>query len=206
MSPAISIVPMFVCCYGMRCSSSTRKFIAPIWCRLIRHTYYYDMTDIEYIFFFAGHNAHRSKREIVSFTTSNDYTMEVLVAVDSKMVEYHGDNMNSYVLILMSIVSSIYLDPTIGNAIKVAVVHILMIHEDVNIKEIRAGAEGCLFRCHACLPGAAYPFFSSNLFIYVCMFTLLAIFRRSVGLCFAGQILSHHSTAHVPPWHRSSSD
>lgn len=65
--------------------------------------------------------------------------MEVLVAVDSKMEEYHGEHMKNYVLILMSIVSSIYLDPTIGNAIKVAVVHILLIHDDVNIKEIQAG-------------------------------------------------------------------
>lgn len=81
----------------------------------------------------------RAKRNVVSFTTSNDYTMEVLIAVDSKMEEYHGENMKNYVLTLMSIVSSIYLDPTIGNAIKIAVVHILLIHDDVNIKDIQAG-------------------------------------------------------------------
>lgn len=88
-------------------------------------------------------NAHRAKREIVSFTTSNDYTMEVLVAVDMKMKEFHGENMKNYVLILMSIVSSIYLDPTIGNAIKVAVVHVLLIHENINVKEIQAGRDRC---------------------------------------------------------------
>lgn len=95
---------------------------------------------INAFFWPAEHNApHRAKREIVSFTTSNDYTMEVLVAVDSKMKEFHGESLKNYVLILMSIVSSIYLDPTIGNAIKVAVVHILLIHDDVNVKEIQAG-------------------------------------------------------------------
>lgn len=35
--------------------------------------------------------------------------MEVLVAVDKKMKEYHGDNLNAYVLTLMSIVSKICL-------------------------------------------------------------------------------------------------
>lgn len=65
--------------------------------------------------------------------------MEVLVAVDAKMEEYHGDNMKNYVLTLMSIVSSIYLDPTIGNAIKIAVVHILFIHDAVHVKDIQTG-------------------------------------------------------------------
>lgn len=91
------------------------------------------------IFMFTGNIGIRSKRSVVSFTTSNDYTMEVLVAVDSKMEEYHGENMKNYVLILMSIVSSIYLDPSIGNAIKVAVVHILLIHDDVNVKDLQSG-------------------------------------------------------------------
>lgn len=37
--------------------------------------------------------------------SANDYTIEVLVAVDKKMMEYHGENLQSYVLTLMSIVS-----------------------------------------------------------------------------------------------------
>lgn len=36
---------------------------------------------------------------------AKEYTIEVLVAVDRKMREYHGENLQSYVLTLMSIVS-----------------------------------------------------------------------------------------------------
>lgn len=35
---------------------------------------------------------------------TNDYTIEVLVAVDKKMREYHGKNLENYVLTLMSVV------------------------------------------------------------------------------------------------------
>lgn len=36
---------------------------------------------------------------------TKEYTIEVLVAVDKKMQEYHGENLKNYVLTLMSVVS-----------------------------------------------------------------------------------------------------
>lgn len=63
----------------------------------------------------------RHKRSIASsLATNSAYTMEVLVAVDKKMKEYHGDNLNAYVLTLMSIVSIPY--------------HIRFIHQQNNLK------------------------------------------------------------------------
>lgn len=38
---------------------------------------------------------------------TKEYTIEVLVAVDKKMQEYHGKNLKNYVLTLMSVVSAI---------------------------------------------------------------------------------------------------
>jgi predicted PurR-regulated permease PerM len=38
---------------------------------------------------------------------NKEYTIEVLVAVDKKMQEYHGKNLKNYVLTLMSVVSII---------------------------------------------------------------------------------------------------
>lgn len=38
---------------------------------------------------------------------AKEYTIEVLVAVDKKMQEYHGENLNNYVLTLMSVVSKL---------------------------------------------------------------------------------------------------
>ncbi len=54
----------------------------------------------------ATESTSRRKRSIASsLATNSAYTMEVLVAVDKKMKDYHGDNLNAYVLTLMSIVS-----------------------------------------------------------------------------------------------------
>jgi hypothetical protein len=71
----------------------------------------------------------RQKRNAAN--SNHEYTIEVLVGVDRKMIEYHGDGINSYVLTLMSIVSSIFADASIGNLINVAVVHILIVKHDL---------------------------------------------------------------------------
>ncbi|XP_021708410.1 A disintegrin and metalloproteinase with thrombospondin motifs 9 isoform X4 [Aedes aegypti] len=76
------------------------------------------------------HHGRRSRRS-TAHIANNEYTIEVLVAVDKKMQEYHKDTLKSYVLTLMSIVSSIYADASIGNSIKIAVVHILYLHQDL---------------------------------------------------------------------------
>lgn len=85
----------------------------------------------------------RRKRSIVmpspSLIANNAYTMEVLVAVDRKMQEYHGSDIKEYVLTLMSIVSSIYADASIGNSINVAVVHILLLQDDLHVESNHLG-------------------------------------------------------------------
>uniref|UniRef100_A0A8C3NAR5 Peptidase M12B domain-containing protein n=3 Tax=Passeriformes TaxID=9126 RepID=A0A8C3NAR5_GEOPR len=48
--------------------------------------------------------------------------VEVMVVADSRMVAYHGANLQHYVLTLMSIVASIYKDPSIGNLINIVIV------------------------------------------------------------------------------------
>ncbi|XP_050083784.1 A disintegrin and metalloproteinase with thrombospondin motifs 9 isoform X7 [Anopheles aquasalis] len=73
----------------------------------------------------------RSKRSSSYSSTDEEYTIEVLVAVDNKMQRYHGNALKSYVLTLMSIVSSVYADASIGNSIKIAVSHIMYIHHDL---------------------------------------------------------------------------
>lgn len=70
---------------------------------------------------------------------NNAYTMEVMVAVDRKMHEYHGNNIQAYVLTLMSIVSNIYADASIGNSINVAVVHIFYLRDDLHVESNHNG-------------------------------------------------------------------
>ncbi|KAJ6633267.1 A disintegrin and metalloproteinase with thrombospondin motifs 9 [Pseudolycoriella hygida] len=88
----------------------------------------------------ATESNNRRKRSIASsLATNSAYTMEVLVAVDKKMKEYHGDNLNAYVLTLMSIVSSIYADASIGNSINVAVSHIILFRDSLHDKSTNTG-------------------------------------------------------------------
>ncbi|XP_017067675.2 A disintegrin and metalloproteinase with thrombospondin motifs 9 isoform X2 [Drosophila eugracilis] len=53
------------------------------------------------------------------------YTLEVLIAVDSSMARFHGDDLKPYILILMSIVSSLFGDASIGNSIRISLVKLI---------------------------------------------------------------------------------
>uniref|UniRef100_T1J214 Peptidase M12B domain-containing protein n=1 Tax=Strigamia maritima TaxID=126957 RepID=T1J214_STRMM len=68
----------------------------------------------------------RSKRSV-----SHDLHVEVMVVADMKMQMYHGTLLQNYILTLMSIVSLIYKDASIGNSINIAVVKLAMMNEDV---------------------------------------------------------------------------
>lgn len=70
---------------------------------------------------------HRKKRNYVD---RHVFTMEVLVAVDKTMSEFHGSDLKSYILTLISIVSNIYADASIGNSIYITVANILLLHDD----------------------------------------------------------------------------
>ncbi|XP_018561715.1 A disintegrin and metalloproteinase with thrombospondin motifs 9 isoform X2 [Anoplophora glabripennis] len=61
--------------------------------------------------------------------TSQEYFVKVLVVADESMVKYHvrDDDLHHYILTLMSHVSLIYKDATIGNAISIAVVKIAVL-------------------------------------------------------------------------------
>ncbi|RMB98977.1 hypothetical protein DUI87_24522 [Hirundo rustica rustica] len=59
--------------------------------------------------------------------------VEVMVVADSRMVAYHGANLQHYVLTLMSIVASIYKDPSIGNLINIVIVKLVVIHNEQDI-------------------------------------------------------------------------
>ncbi|XP_026471997.1 A disintegrin and metalloproteinase with thrombospondin motifs 9-like [Ctenocephalides felis] len=68
---------------------------------------------------------HRSKRSV----SDNKYYIEVLVAVDRKMKLYHDTKLQNYVLTLMSIVSQIYKDASIGNSISIALVELAVLED-----------------------------------------------------------------------------
>ncbi|XP_076664093.1 A disintegrin and metalloproteinase with thrombospondin motifs 7 isoform X2 [Andrena cerasifolii] len=68
----------------------------------------------------------RSKRSI-----SRPRHVEALVVADTTMMAFHQDgDVETYLLTIMNMVSSLYLDPTIGNFINVVVVRIILVEED----------------------------------------------------------------------------
>lgn len=56
--------------------------------------------------------------------------VEVMVTADAKMVHHHGQNLQHYVLTLMSIVAAIYKDSSIGNLINIVIVKLVVIHNE----------------------------------------------------------------------------
>ncbi|XP_043584459.1 A disintegrin and metalloproteinase with thrombospondin motifs 7-like isoform X4 [Bombus pyrosoma] len=78
----------------------------------------------------------RAKRSI-----SRPRHVEALVVADTTMMAFHQDgDVETYLLTIMNMVSSLYLDPTIGNFINVVVVRIILVEEDD--AEVRANYAG----------------------------------------------------------------
>ncbi|OXB78729.1 UNVERIFIED_CONTAM: hypothetical protein H355_002694 [Colinus virginianus] len=73
--------------------------------------------------------SHRRTKRFLSYPRF----VEVMVVADSRMVAYHGANLQHYVLTLMSIVASIYKDPSIGNLINIVIVKLVVIHNEQDI-------------------------------------------------------------------------
>lgn len=68
----------------------------------------------------------RGKRSV-----SSPRHVEALVVADSSMVDFHQDrDVETYLLTIMNMVSSLYKDPAIGNLIKVVVVRIVLLEEE----------------------------------------------------------------------------
>ncbi|XP_047365767.1 A disintegrin and metalloproteinase with thrombospondin motifs 18 isoform X4 [Vespa velutina] len=68
----------------------------------------------------------RSKRSI-----SRPRHVEALVVADTTMMAFHQDgDVETYLLTIMNMVSSLYLDPTIGNFINIVVVRIVLVEDE----------------------------------------------------------------------------
>ncbi|KAL9889384.1 ADAM metallopeptidase with thrombospondin type 1 motif A isoform 2-T2 [Glossina fuscipes fuscipes] len=69
------------------------------------------------------------KRRKRDYEDRHLFTIELLVAVDRTMIEFHKHDLNSYILTLISIVSNIFADASIGNSIYISVANILVLHD-----------------------------------------------------------------------------
>uniref|UniRef100_A0A7N6FJE3 ADAM metallopeptidase with thrombospondin type 1 motif, 18 n=1 Tax=Anabas testudineus TaxID=64144 RepID=A0A7N6FJE3_ANATE len=73
----------------------------------------------------------RSKRSLINSNRVGGLNVETLVVADRKMLEKHGrDNVTTYVLTVMNMVSSLFKDGTIGTDINIVVVSLLLLEQD----------------------------------------------------------------------------
>uniref|UniRef100_A0ABI7XWL5 ADAM metallopeptidase with thrombospondin type 1 motif 12 n=1 Tax=Felis catus TaxID=9685 RepID=A0ABI7XWL5_FELCA len=74
---------------------------------------------------------HRPSRGLSRRSISKERWVETLVVADTKMIEYHGsDNVESYILTIMNMVTGLFHNPSIGNAIHIVVVRLILLEEE----------------------------------------------------------------------------
>lgn len=79
------------------------------------------------------HHQQRKKRKKSrpKRSVSTPHHVEALVVADSSMAQFHDpDNVGTYLLTIMNMVSSLYKDPTIGNLVHIVVVKIIVLDEE----------------------------------------------------------------------------
>ncbi|KAM3939316.1 A disintegrin and metalloproteinase with thrombospondin motifs 12 [Leptodactylus fuscus] len=70
-------------------------------------------------------------RRISPRSVSKERWVETLVVADTKMIEYHGsESVESYIFTVMNMVSGLFHDPSIGNAIHIKVVRVILLEEE----------------------------------------------------------------------------
>ncbi|KAL3993280.1 ubiquitin carboxyl-terminal hydrolase 26/29/37 [Sarotherodon galilaeus] len=85
------------------------------------------------------------RRRIRQRSVSKEKWVETLVVADPKMVDYHGSKAaESYILAVMNIVAGLYRDASIGNAINIVVVRLILLEKDEDDLKITHHADNSL--------------------------------------------------------------
>lgn len=86
----------------------------------------------------SNHRSRRQRRDLSAFEPDSNpnkpYTIELLVAVDESMRNFHktiGSNITEYVSSLLSTTANVFADASIGNMINIAVVGIFDLKADL---------------------------------------------------------------------------
>ncbi|KAK2869514.1 hypothetical protein Q7C36_001385 [Tachysurus vachellii] len=102
---------------------------------------------------------HRRRQRSIS----REKWVETLVVADPKMVEYYGkDGVESYVLAVMNIVAGLFRDPSIGNAINIVIVRLILLEQDEEDLKITHHADNslssfCKWQKHLNIKGDEHP-------------------------------------------------
>ncbi|KAE8597427.1 hypothetical protein XENTR_v10016469 [Xenopus tropicalis] len=73
----------------------------------------------------------RFKRSLIKLSKSKQLNVETLVVVDKKMMQNHGhENITTYVLTILNMVSALFKDGSIGGNINIAIVGLILLEDD----------------------------------------------------------------------------
>ncbi|KAM4743651.1 A disintegrin and metalloproteinase with thrombospondin motifs 7 isoform 2-T2 [Anableps anableps] len=87
----------------------------------------------------------RRRRRIHQRSVSREKWVETLVVADPKMVDYHGSKaVEGYVLAVMNIVAGLFRDASIGNAINIVIVRLILLEQDEDDLKITHHADNSL--------------------------------------------------------------
>uniref|UniRef100_UPI0037E78B0F A disintegrin and metalloproteinase with thrombospondin motifs 7 n=1 Tax=Semicossyphus pulcher TaxID=241346 RepID=UPI0037E78B0F len=91
------------------------------------------------------HRQQRRRKRIRQRSVSKERWVETLVVADPKMVEHHGSKaVENYVLAIMNIVAGLFRDASIGNAINIVVVRLVLLEKDEDDLKITHHADNSL--------------------------------------------------------------
>lgn len=74
-------------------------------------------------------NQRKMRRDRRKRSISSPRHVETLIVADRTMISFH-DDVETYLLTIMNMVSALYKDPSIGNAIEIVVVKIILLEDD----------------------------------------------------------------------------
>uniref|UniRef100_A0A3Q1J0E3 Peptidase M12B domain-containing protein n=1 Tax=Anabas testudineus TaxID=64144 RepID=A0A3Q1J0E3_ANATE len=87
----------------------------------------------------------RRRRRLRQRSISKEKWVETLVVADPKMVQHHGSKaVESYILAVMNIVAGLFQDASIGNAINIVVVRLILLEKDEDDLKITHHADNSL--------------------------------------------------------------
>ncbi|XP_066568227.1 A disintegrin and metalloproteinase with thrombospondin motifs 12 [Amia ocellicauda] len=87
----------------------------------------------------------RQQRRISQRSVSKERWVETLVVADPKMIAYHGGgNVESYIFTIMNMVAGIFHDASIGNAVHIVMVRLILLQEDEKGLKIVHNADNTL--------------------------------------------------------------
>ncbi|XP_017269792.1 A disintegrin and metalloproteinase with thrombospondin motifs 7 isoform X2 [Kryptolebias marmoratus] len=91
------------------------------------------------------HRRQRRRRRIRQRSVSKEKWVETLVVADPKMVNYHGSKaVENYILAVMNIVAGLFKDASIGNAINIVIVRLILLEQDEDDLKITHHADNSL--------------------------------------------------------------